>query len=122
MKKSILVSFFTLLCVCLTVSGCGKKAPGCADEEVKELVMEIAQKNYLGLFSTDYWDGIEDIRTQSTDEEVGRCYCAANLRISWRPGDGWREPTKPGSRTMPVEYTAERTADDGRLYVTVFGL
>jgi predicted small lipoprotein YifL len=126
MKKSVLVSLFVLMCTCLALSGCGKKAPGCADDEVVALVMEIAGDYYhldnnLQNEEVYKWGGVEAIRTQRIDNELGKCYCAAELHLTagkdWRPG----LYGLPESRSEPVDYSAEWT-EDGQLYVSIYDI
>lgn len=113
MNKTFLLA--VLLCL-LILNGCGKKAPGCSDDETKALVIQIAQeelsnglgKELAGKLSLR----VEAIRTKEVNEKTGTCYCAADLVL-----------TGPnGSSKLPIEYTSELTDKGDEFYVTVDGL
>ncbi|HAX98572.1 MAG TPA: hypothetical protein DCY12_06720 [Candidatus Atribacteria bacterium] len=115
----------------LLLIGCNfsKQQPRCSDETVQATVIKIAKEKMLEKlqevkdtvpspdfvkdFEAKWLDGMEHlkldaIRTRSVDKERCQCECAADLLI---------DPEQP----TPITYVVEK-ADNGELYVTVYGL
>ncbi|MGK9046691.1 hypothetical protein KXR63_04895 [Stutzerimonas chloritidismutans] len=104
-----------LITAITTLSGCGSGVPGCGDQETKDLVSSIADREFAKQMGAEAaqlikWKVIA-IRTTDENEKTGAFECAANLEVS---GPG-------GTHEAPITYTVEKT-DDGDFYVNVFGL
>ena len=110
--------FIPLVFAALAVSGCSPTVPKCGDEEVTDLVKQIADEemnNQLGaelaeLFSYE----VGAIRTTATNEKTVAYECAAELSIT---------ASNTGmTNKAPITYTVEMTDDGEQFYVNVFGL
>ena len=117
MKRIFLLS--TLLCLNLSLlAGCGNKAPGCSDEETKNLVIQIARGELIKVFGKENADKLkltlEFIRTKEVNKDTGSCDCAADLVITGPDGSK--------SEKIPITYTSELTDKKDQFYVTVYGL
>jgi|LQYC01.1.fsa_nt_gi hypothetical protein len=108
------------------------KTPRCSDETVQATVISIAREKMLDMldklqevratvaspdfvkeFEARWLDGIEHlkldaIRTRFVDQNTRSCDCAADLFIL-------------PDYSVPITYIVEK-ADNGELYVTVYGL
>lgn len=97
------------------LNGCGSGVPGCGDQETKDLVSSIADREFSKQMGAEAakminWKVVA-IRTTDKNEKTGALECAADLEVS---GPG-------GTHEAPITYTVEKT-DDGDFYVNVFGL
>ena len=128
MKK--ILYYTTCVIILLAITSCTKKAPGCADEEIVDLVIKIATEKFFvmvrehkGIDVSDRKDmklGIENIRTNSVNKKTGARSCAANLTLEI---SGQKE-----NKNVPITYTSEPVegksgnVKSGKFYVNVSGL
>ena len=88
-------------------------APGCSDQIVQDLVIEITEDtlNKQGFNRAAIQEmslSLSAIRTDSTDDEAKKCVCGATLAGST-------------GRDVQITYTAQYT-EDNQVYVEVYDL
>jgi hypothetical protein len=113
-RHSIIVLILVFI---ISFSACSKSAPGCADKETVDLVIQITKDKIVENFGQQVADSLElrldNIRTQNKDNKTGMCLCAAEI-TSVGPN---------GSNNIPITYKSELIdGNDEKFYVTVFGL
>ena len=94
-------------------------APGCADKQTKDLVLEIAKEEFKeiyrkqGVFVPQVKYKLDSITTTDIDEDTGICSCQADLIVI---------NSKTGKKaTLPITYTSEES-ENGNVEVRVYGL
>jgi hypothetical protein len=103
-------SVCSLLTLPVLLVGCGDEL-SCSTKETRQLVEQIVQSqiNTSYRFRPSTVFSLDDIIT--TDKQKARTACKAKLHTT----DSIEQ------NNLDITYTVEKT-DDGRLYVTVFGL
>lgn len=104
----------------LLLAACGNDL-NCSSKETRQLVDQIVQGEakkggITGPNSATVTVALDDIIT--TDKQKAKTACKATLRMTIL---GPTAPEKAQTVDLNVTYNVEKT-DDGRLYVTVFGL
>ena len=96
--------------------GCSNEAPNCADSDTKDLVIQIAEGEFVKSLGKKAADSLtlslENIITKDINEKVGSFECAADLKMT---GPG-------GTESAPITYTSELANDGDDFYVNVYGL
>jgi hypothetical protein len=99
------------------LGGCGEQEISCANGQPIAKQIAISKMPAEIMPELDFKVDIVDVRTTNETKFVAEC--AANLMLSGRPKNSavaMREVPK-----QPLTYRVERM-EDGKLYVTVFGL
>jgi len=115
-----------LIVTVFLLSACSSGVPNCSDQEVKDLVIEIAVDNnkgetglvlaLRGISITEY--SVGSIRTTYTDDNTGAHECAAELH--YKAENKALKTAKELSTS--ITYTVEVTDDGESFFVNVFGL
>ena len=98
----------------MLLTGCGKKAPGCSENKVQKLVIQIVRQGLIPLLgekgATTIKIKLQAIRTVELDKETGKYTCQANMLSEIEDKHLEKE----------IVYTSE-LVDDGRdFYVSVY--
>lgn len=117
LRPRVTTAFLVLFSIPFIFSGCGGDVPGCADIETKVLVLKIVRENLENSLGKENSDSIKldikAIRTQSVDDNTGKCECAAELIL--------KKDDK--EKSQQIMYTSENLEDEpDKFYVTVSGL
>lgn len=100
----------------LLLAACSNSAPKCADKPTIDLVLQIAREEIVRQLGQPMVNQLEmrldAIRTTASDSKTGAQQCAAQLIFKGPAGESKSD----------ITYKSERTDQDGRQYVTVFGL
>jgi hypothetical protein len=141
-RQRIIATAGGLVVVLLTVLGAGStNEVACSSSGAKSLVIQLAKKPATSLLETRIWlthasseeqarmlkstveqisYDLDEIRTTSKDATTSAVNCAAKLSYELPPlGGGQNLQSQVTSE--PITYKVEKT-DDGRLYVTAYGL
>lgn len=106
------VGYGVVLAALGLMSACSNNVPSCSDSQATDLVIEITKDEIASQYgqtrANELTLTLDAIRTTDENEKTGAFDCAADLH------------SNEGSQ-FPITYTVE-TTDDGRVYVTVFGL
>ena len=123
MNKNLIASLSATI---LGVTGCSSSPPDCADKTVQETVIELMDKKtqigynmgvQLGMHLSNIGIKVdpnkvsfklEAIRTKSTEKDVNRSACVANINILY-DGKAYFE--------KPINYTAQLTDNKKDVYV-----
>lgn len=115
-RKGIVGGGVALALVAILYLVSSNALPDCGDQETKDLVFQIVQKNIvvqlLKPLSSSF--DLEAIRQQSRDAETGAYTCAATLTFEFQA-----EGIQQMSRN--ITYTIEKTVTADEYYVTVYG-
>lgn len=114
--RAFLYGTVLILIIGLPLFGCTSSAPGCADAETIELVIQITKDEVAKAYGQEAADQfeyrVETIRTQSVNKDTGMCTCAADIVLIGPNGEN----------TSPITYKSELVEGDDQFYVTVYGL
>ena len=86
------------------LTGCTTKAPGCAEQSTKDLLVKVAMENVSDLAAAFHYDfksaTIKNIRTSGTDKETGKVSCEGEVNDTILKGRFNPVFKKPGLNDM----------------------